>query len=391
MVKLGERLCHHGASTGKHEACELRDGDKSRYGGKGVLNAVRNVNELIAPEIEGINVLNQTEIDEAMIELDGTENKTKLGANAILGVSMAATKAAACNLEIPLYQYLGGIAGNNIPTPMMNILNGGKHADNNINIQEFMIVPISKERICDKIRMCSEVYASLKKILKTNHYVTSVGDEGGFAPNLKNDEEALALLVEAINDAGYEDKFAIALDVAASEMYEKGSYNFWKTNITRNTDEMLEYYSSIVERYPIISIEDGLAEDDFDGWTKLTKMLGDKIHLVGDDLFTTNINRLMHGINKGAANSILIKPNQIGTITETIDTIKYAQKQGYTTIISHRSGETEDSYIADLAVGLNAKYIKAGAPTRAERTAKYNRLIRIEENGSRFENNEKTS
>lgn len=370
----------HGASTGKYEACELRDGDKKRYEGKGVLNAVRNVNDLIAPEIEGINVLNQTEIDEIMIELDGTENKTKLGANAILGVSMAVSKAAACNLEIPLYEYLGGISGRNIPTPMMNILNGGKHADNNVNIQEFMIVPTSKDFVSEKIRKCSEVYSNLRKILKSNTYATSVGDEGGFAPNLKNDEEALDLIMEAINQSGYKDEFAIALDVATSEMYEDKNYNFWKTNIVRNTDEMIEYYSSLIEKYPIISIEDGLADDDIEGWTKLTNTVGDKVQLVGDDLFTTNINRLMIGINNKAANSILIKPNQIGTITETIDTIRYAKSKGYSTIISHRSGETEDSYISDLAVGLNAKYIKAGAPTRSERTAKYNRLIRIEEN-----------
>lgn len=372
-------MYRHGASTGKYEAYELRDGDKSRYGGKGVLNAVRNVNEVIAPEIEGLNVLNQTEIDEVMIELDGTENKTKLGANAILGVSMAVSKAATFNLEIPLYEYLGGIAGKTIPTPMMNILNGGKHADNNINIQEFMIVPTLKTSISEKIRMCSEVYMNLKNILKKNHYATSIGDEGGFAPNLKNDEEALDLLVEAISEAGYENDFAIALDVAASEMYEKNSYNFWKTNVVRSTDEMINYYALLVDKYPIISIEDALADDDIDGWIKLTSALGEKIQLVGDDLFTTNINRLMEGVNKKVANSILIKPNQIGTITETIDTINYAKKHGYTTIISHRSGETEDSYIADLAVGLNAKYIKAGAPTRSERTAKYNRLIRIEE------------
>ena len=379
MVKLEERLSHRGASTGKYEAHELRDGDKKRYGGKGVLNAVRNINDIIAPEIEGLNVLNQTEIDEVMIELDGTENKSKIGANAILGVSMAVSKAAACNLEIPLFEYLGGISGRNIPTPMMNILNGGKHADNNVNIQEFMIVPSTNDFIKEKIRMCSEIYWNLKQILKLNNYATSVGDEGGFAPNLKSDEEALDLLVEAINTSGYKDDFSIALDVAASEMYENGEYNFWKTQTIRTTDEMIEYYSKLVQKYPIISIEDGLSEDDMEGWTKLTKTLGGKIQLVGDDLFTTNVNRLMEGINNKAANSILIKPNQIGTITETIDAIRYAKCHGYNVIVSHRSGETEDTYIADLSVGLNAKYIKAGAPTRSERTAKYNRLIRIEE------------
>ncbi len=347
--------------------------------GKGVLNAVRNVNELIAPEIEGVNVLSQNEIDEIMIELDGTENKNKLGANAILGVSMAVSKAAACNLEIPLYEYLGGISGRNIPTPMMNILNGGKHADNNINIQEFMIVPNTKVAIREKIRMCSEIYYTLKDILKQNNYTTGVGDEGGFAPNLKNDEEALELITEAINKAGYENEFSIALDVAASEMFENGKYNFWKTNNMKSTNEMINYYSELIEKYPIMSIEDGLADDDIEGWSQMTQQIGNKVHLVGDDLFTTNISRLNEGINKKAANYILIKPNQIGTITETIDTIRYAKAHGYGTIISHRSGETEDSYIADLSVGLNARYIKSGAPIRGERTAKYNRLIRIEE------------
>lgn len=380
MVRLVELSYRRGASTGKYEAYELRDGDKKRYNGKGVLNAVRNINDIIAPEIEGINVLNQNEVDDTMIELDGTENKSKLGANALLGVSMAVSKAAACNLEIPLFEYLGGISGRNIPTPMMNILNGGKHADNNVNIQEFMIVPSTNDFVREKIRMSSEVYWNLKNILKNNNYVTSVGDEGGFAPNLKNDEEALDLLVEAINSSGYKNEFSIALDIAASEMYENEEYNFWKTNITKTTDEMIEYYANLIEKYPIISIEDGLSEDDMDGWAKLTKVLGDKVQLVGDDLFTTNINRLMEGINNKAANSILIKPNQIGTITETIDAIRYAKCHGYNVIVSHRSGETEDTYIADLSVGLNAKYIKSGAPTRSERTAKYNRLMRIEEN-----------
>ena len=376
---VGRAIVPSGASTGKYEAHELRDGDKTRYGGKGVLNAVNNVNSLIAQEIEGLNVLNQTEIDETMIDLDGTENKSKLGANAILGVSMAAAKAATCNLQIPLYQHLGGVSGRNIPAPMMNILNGGKHADNNVNIQEFMIVPTGIDYFSERLRMCSEVYWKLKSILKENGYVTSVGDEGGFAPNLKEDEEALKLITEAIKESGYKDNFAIALDVAASEMYEDGEYNFWKTKETKTTEEMIEYYEDLISKYPIISIEDGLSEEDWEGWKKLTKKLGKKIQLVGDDLFTTNVNRLIKGIDSGAANSILIKPNQIGTVTETIDAIRIAKAHGYSTIISHRSGETEDTFIADLAVSLNAKYIKSGAPTRSERVAKYNRLLRIEE------------
>ncbi len=369
----------HGASTGKYEAHELRDGDKNRYGGKGVINAVNNVNTVIAEEIEGLNVLNQTEIDETMIDLDGTENKMKLGANAILGVSMAVAKAAACNLQIPLYQHLGGVSGRNIPAPMMNILNGGKHADNNVNIQEFMIVPVGIDFFSERLQMCSEVYWKLKSILKKNGYATSVGDEGGFAPDLQEDEEAIKLIVEAIQECGYEKNFAIALDVAASEMYEDGEYRFWKTNEVKTTEEMISYYEDLVSKYPIISIEDGLGEEDWEGWKQLTRRLGDKIQLVGDDLFTTNVIRLMQGIENHSANSILIKPNQIGTITETIDAIRIAKSHGYSTIISHRSGETEDTFIADLAVGLNAKYIKSGAPTRSERVAKYNRLLRIEE------------
>lgn len=376
---IGRAIVPSGASTGKFEAHEIRDGDKNRYGGKGVLNAVNNVNSLIAQEIEGLNVLNQVEIDETLIDLDGTENKTKLGANTILGVSIATAKAASCNLQIPLYQHLGGISGRNIPYPMMNILNGGRHADNNINIQEFMIVPTGIDYFSERLRMCTEIYWNLKNILKSNGYATSVGDEGGFAPNLKKDEEALDLIYEAIKESGYKDNFAIALDVAASEMYEDGEYNFWKAQETKTTDEMISYYENLILRYPIISIEDGLDEEDWEGWKKLTKKLGDKIQLVGDDLFTTNVNRLIKGIDMDVANSILIKPNQIGTITETIDAIRIGKSHGYNTVISHRSGETEDTFIADLAVGLNAKYIKAGAPARSERVAKYNRLLRIEE------------
>lgn len=376
---IGRAIVPSGASTGKFEALELRDGDKNRYNGKGVTRAVNNVNNCIAPEIEGINVLEQQEIDELMINLDGTENKSKLGANAILAVSLAAAKAASCNLQIPLYEYLGGVAARKIPTPMMNILNGGRHADNNITIQEFMIVPTINDDFSEKLKMCAEVYSELKNILKARNLVTSVGDEGGFAPNLKDDEEALELLVQAINAAGYKDNFAIALDVAASEMFEEGEYNFWKKNVIKTTDEMIKYYTELVEKYPIISIEDALAEEDWEGWKNLTKQLGGKVQLVGDDLFTTNVKRLIYGIDNGAANSILIKPNQIGTLTETIDTIKYAKQNGYSTIISHRSGETEDTFIADLGVGLETNYIKTGAPNRTERVAKYNRLLRIED------------
>ena len=376
---IGRAIVPSGASTGKFEAVELRDGDKNRYNGKGVTRAVNNVNNCIAPEIEGVNVLEQQEIDELMINLDGTENKSKLGANAILAVSLAVAKAASCNLQIPLYEYIGGFGARRIPIPMMNILNGGRHADNNITIQEFMIVPTLNTEFSEKLRMCVEVYTELKNILKKRKLVTSVGDEGGFAPDLQDDEEALELLVEAINSAGYKEDFAIALDVAASEMFEDGEYNFWKKNVTKTTEEMIKYYEDLLEKYPIISIEDALAEEDWEGWKKLTSNIGSKVQLVGDDLFTTNVKRLIYGIDNNAANSILIKPNQIGTLTETIDAIKYAKKNGYSTIISHRSGETEDSFIADLGVGLETNYIKTGAPNRSERVAKYNRLLRIEE------------
>jgi len=376
---IGRAIVPSGASTGKFEALELRDGDKNRYNGKGVIRAVNNINNCIAPEIEGINVLEQQEIDEVMINLDGTENKSKLGANALLAVSLAVAKAASCNLQIPLYEYLGGISSKKIPTPMMNILNGGRHADNNISIQEFMIVPTVNENFSEKLRMCTEVYTELKRLLKSKNLITSVGDEGGFAPSLSDDEEALELLVEAIKSAGYKDKFSIALDVAASEMFKDGEYNFWKKNSIKTTDEMINYYEQLIEKYPIISIEDALAEEDWEGWIKLTNKIGDKIKLVGDDLFTTNVKRLMYGIDNGAANSILIKPNQIGTLTETIETMKYAKNNGFSTIISHRSGETEDTFIADLGVGLETDFIKSGAPNRSERVAKYNRLLRIEE------------
>lgn len=376
----GRAIVPSGASTGKFEALELRDKDEKRFNGNGVLKAINNVNIDIAEEVIGLNVYEQAKIDEVMIELDGTEDKSKLGANAILGVSMAVANAAANNLDIPLYMYLGGISGRNMPYPMMNILNGGRHADNNINIQEFMIVPQNVDLFSDRIRLCTEVYASLKNILKKRNLLTGVGDEGGFSPNLENDEEALALIVEAIENSGYKENFGIALDVAASEMYDgKELYNFWKTGDDKTTDEMIKYYADLINKYPIISIEDGLAEEDFEGWKKLTKELDDKIMLVGDDLFTTNTKRLEKGITEKMANSILIKPNQIGTVTETINAIRMAKSNGYIPIMSHRSGETEDTFIADFSVALNMKYIKTGAPCRSERVAKYNQLLRIEE------------
>lgn len=377
---IGRAIVPSGASTGKFEAVELRDNDDKRYNGNGVLTAVNNVNIDIAEEIVGLNVFEQANIDEAMIELDGTEDKSRLGANAILGVSMAAADAATKNLGIPLYMYLGGVSGRNMPYPMMNILNGGRHADNNLNIQEFMIVPQNVDLFSERLRMCSEVYSALKNILKKNNLITGVGDEGGFSPNLESDEEALKLIMEAINVAGYKDNFGIALDVAASEMFDGNEiYNFWKTKEDRTADEMIKYYEELINKYPIISIEDGLSEDDWEGWKKLTKEFDENIMLVGDDLFTTNTKRLEKGIKEKVANSILIKPNQIGTVTETINAIKMAKANGYTPIMSHRSGETEDTFIADFAVALNMKYIKTGAPCRSERIAKYNQLLRIEE------------
>ena len=376
-----------GASTGSFEAVELRDGEKNRYMGKGVKKAVENVNKKIAKQIIGMNVYEQQKIDEEMIKLDDTPNKSNLGANAILGVSLAVTKAAANSLGLELYQYIGGINGKELPIPMMNILNGGKHSDNTVNIQEFMIVPKSGKCFKDKMRTASEIYHELKNILKNRNLVTAVGDEGGFAPNLSNDEEALELLVEAIKNAGYTpgQEVGIALDIAATEMYEEaekiekeGSYLFWKTGEIKTSDEMVEYYTELVDKYPIISIEDGLAEEDWYGWEKLTSKLSDKILLVGDDLFVTNPKRLQKGIMKKIANSILIKPNQIGTLSETIEAINLAKRNNYTTIISHRSGETEDTTIADLAVALGCKYIKSGAPCRTDRVCKYNRLLNIE-------------
>jgi len=385
---LGRAAVPSGASTGAFEAVELRDGDKSRYMGKGVLNAVDNVNDLIAPEIEGLNVLDQAQIDKIMIELDGTANKSKLGANAMLGVSMAVARAASEALGLSLYQYIGGVNAKELPVPMMNILNGGKHSDNSVNIQEFMIMPVGAPNFKEAVRMCAEVFHNLKAVLKEKGLATSVGDEGGFAPNLAKDEEALQLIVEAITKAGYKsgEDFKIALDPAATEMYEEakkkgseGSYYFWKTDEMFTTKEMIKYYEDLVSKYPIISLEDALSEDDWDGWKLLTEKLGDKVQIVGDDLFVTNTERLQKGISTKTANSILIKLNQIGTITETLDTIKMANRAGYTTVVSHRSGETEDTTIADLVVAVNAGQIKTGAPSRTDRVCKYNQLMRIEE------------
>ncbi len=384
----GVALVPSGASTGSFEAVELRDGDKDRYMGKGVTKAVENVNKKIAKEIEGMNVYDQIKIDHKLIEIDGTENKGKLGANATLGVSLAVCKAAANSLGMSVYNYIGGSNAKVLPTPMMNILNGGKHADNTVNIQEFMIMPVGAKSFSECLRMSVEIYHTLKKVLKEKGLATGVGDEGGFAPNLSSDEEALKLIVEAIEKAGYkpgEDVF-LALDMAATEMYDaakkegkEGLYYFWKTNETKNVDEMIDYIEDLVNKYPIISVEDGLAEEDWDGWKKLTDRLGSRIQLVGDDLFVTNIKRLQKGIDNKTTNSILIKLNQIGTLTETLDAIELAKKNGYTAVVSHRSGETEDTTLADVAVATNAGQIKTGAPCRTDRVAKYNRLLNIED------------
>ena len=377
----GRAIVPSGASTGEYEAYELRDGDKKRYNGKGVLKAVKNVNDIIADEIIGMNVLDQRAIDTALCELDGTQNLKRLGANAILGVSLACARAAACSLGLPLYKYIGGINAHTLPVPMMNILNGGAHANNNVDIQEFMIMPVGAETFAEGLRQCSEVYFSLKSILQEKGATTSVGDEGGFAPNLDTDEEALALIVSAIENAGYipDEDFKIAIDAAASEWAEEGGYLMPKSKIRKTTDEMINFWEDLCSRYPIFSIEDPLGENDFDGFTKLTQRLGDKIQIVGDDLFVTNPKRLEAGIEKSAANSILIKVNQIGTLTETLDAIELAHKSGYSAVVSHRSGETEDTTIADIAVGVNSGQIKTGAPSRTDRVAKYNRLLRIEE------------
>lgn len=372
-----------GASTGAFEAVELRDNDKSRYLGKGVSVAVSNVNDIIAPEIIGMDALEQVAIDSRLIELDGTHNKGKLGANAILGVSMAVAKAAANTLGLPLYQYLGGINGKVLPVPMMNILNGGQHADNNVDIQEFMVMPVGACCFKEALRMGAEIFHSLKSVLKSKGLNTAVGDEGGFAPNLTSNEEALKTIVEAIEKAGYVPgkDIMLALDVAATELYDKETqmYNLSGEGKSFNRAQMVDYYADLVSKYPIISIEDGMDEEDWIGWANLTERLGKKIQLVGDDLFVTNTERLQKGINEGVANSILIKLNQIGTITETLDAIEMAKIAGYTAVVSHRSGETDDSTIADLVIAVNAGQIKTGAPSRIDRVAKYNQLLRLEE------------
>lgn len=381
----GKAIVPSGASTGAFEALELRDNDDKRFGGKGVLNAVDNVNKRIAKKIEGMNVYEQIRIDEELINMAG-ENKTKLGANATLGVSIAVCKAAAESLGLQLYNYIGGVNAKMMPIPMMNILNGGKHAGNNVNIQEFMIMPTGAGNIKQAIQMGAEVYHALKKILKVNGYGTAVGDEGGFAPDLKNEEEAFKYILEAIKHAGYEPgkDINLAIDVAATEMFDaakkgdKQGYEFWKTGEFKTTDEMIAYLKELTQKYPLISIEDGLAEDDWEGWKKLSDELKDKIMLVGDDIFVTNRTRFEKGIQQGVANTILIKPNQIGTVTETLDCIETAKQNGYKVVVSHRSGETEDTFISDLAVGVNGGYIKSGAPCRTDRVAKYNRLIYIE-------------
>ena len=375
-----------GASTGSFEAVELRDNDEERYMGKGVKKAVENVNRMIAKKITGMNVYDQLKIDQKLVDIDGTDNKEKLGANATLGVSLAVAKAATNSLGMTLYNYIGGVNAKKLPTPMMNILNGGKHSDNNISSQEFMIMPTSGKDFAENLQMGVETYHNLKKVLKSKGYSVAVGDEGGFAPNLQSEEEALDVIVEAIKKAGYipGKDISIALDVASTEMYDeakkvgKNGYLFWKTGTFKTSDEMIEYLEELVQKYPIVSIEDGLAEEDWSSWKKLTQKLGSKIQLVGDDLFVTNTDRLGKGIKNKVANSILIKPNQIGTLTETLDAIEMAQKAGYTTVISHRSGETEDTTIADIAVAVNAGQIKTGAPCRTDRVAKYNRLLNIE-------------
>ena len=384
---VGKASVPSGASTGSFEAVELRDGDKSRYLGKGVEKAVENVNKKISKAIIGMNVYEQRKIDEEMIKLDDTPNKSNLGANSILGVSLAVAKAASNSLGLDLYQYIGGINGKELPIPMMNILNGGKHSDNNISIQEFMIMPIGNITFTERMRRGVEIYHTLKKVLKEKGYSVGVGDEGGFAPNLENEEQALDIIIEAIRKAGYEPgkDIKLALDIASTEMYEeakkinKQGYYFWKTKQYKTQEEMIEYIVELCNKYPIFSIEDGLAEEDWEGWKVLTERLGNKVQLVGDDLFVTNAKRLERGIEKNVANAILIKPNQIGTLTETLYTIQKAKQNGYKTVISHRSGETEDTTIADIAVGVNAGQIKTGAPCRTDRVSKYNRLLYIEE------------
>jgi enolase len=384
----GRAAVPSGASTGAHEAVELRDDDKGRYGGKGVLKAVANVNEEIADELFDAEALDQVAVDEALIELDGTPNKGRLGANAILGVSMATAKAAANSVGLPLYRYLGGFSAVTLPVPMMNILNGGKHADNSVDLQEFMAMPVGADSFAEGLRMGAEVFHALKKVLKGKGYSTAVGDEGGYAPNLKSNQEALDVIVDAISAAGFTpgEDIMIATDPASTELWdeakkkgEAGKYYFWKSDILMTSEEMVEFWADLAEKYPIISLEDAMAEDDWDGWKLLTDRLGGKVQLVGDDLFVTNTDRLEDGIERGVGNSILIKVNQIGTLTETFQAIEMAKRARYTAVVSHRSGETEDTTIADIAVATNAGQIKTGAPSRTDRVAKYNQLLRIEE------------
>lgn len=378
---VGRAIVPSGASTGEYEAAELRDGDRKRYGGKGVLKAVKNVNNIIADEIIGMNVLDQRLVDAVMKEIDGTHNLHKLGANAVLGVSLACAKAAAGSLGLPLYSYIGGVNAHRMPVPMMNILNGGAHANNNVDIQEFMIMAVGAESFSECVRRSAEVYYELKKIIHERGASTAVGDEGGFAPNLNNDEEALKLIVEAIDRAGYspDEDFKIAIDAAASEWVEGDGYRLPKSGVEKTSEELIAYWVDLAGRYPIFSIEDPLGENDYDGFARLTAQIGDRVQIVGDDLFVTNPKRIKAGVERGSANSVLIKVNQIGTLSDTLDAIELAHKNGYTAVISHRSGETEDTTIADIAVAVNAGQIKTGAPSRTDRTAKYNRLIRIEE------------
>ncbi|WBW98816.1 phosphopyruvate hydratase [Oceanirhabdus sp. W0125-5] len=380
---MGRAAVPSGASTGQFEAVELRDGDKEKYNGKGVLQAVDNVNNIIAEELVGLNVFDQVAIDKTMIELDGTKNKGKLGANAMLGVSLAVARAAANYLGLSIYQYVGGVNAKVLPVPMMNIMNGGKHADNNVDLQEFMIMPVGAKSFAEALRMCSEVYFTLKNILKSKGLATGVGDEGGFAPNLNSNEEAIKVILEAVEKSGYKagEEIFIALDPASSEFFneERNMYELTGEGKDLTPAQMVDFYVDLCEKYPIISIEDGMAEEDWDGWKLMTEKLGNKIQIVGDDLFVTNTERLSRGIKTGTANSILIKLNQIGTLTETLNAIEMASRAGYTAVISHRSGETEDTTIADLVVATNAGQIKTGAPARSERVAKYNQLLRIEE------------
>jgi enolase len=380
---FGRAAVPSGASTGEHEAVELRDGDEDRFLGKGVLEAVRNVNEVIAGELEGFNVLDQAEVDRVLIALDGTPNKGRLGANAILGVSLATAYAGADAVGLPLFRYIGGTGARTLPVPQMNILNGGRHADNSVDMQEFMIMPVGAATFSDGLRMGVEIFHNLKKVLASRGYSTAVGDEGGFAPNLGSNEEAIEVILEAIGKAGYHagDDVFIALDPAASEMVQDGRYVFWKSDPDhpKTSDQMVEFWASWVEKYPIISLEDAMGENDWDGWRKLTEAVGSRVQLVGDDIFVTNPEILRRGIETGVANSVLVKLNQIGTLTETLDAIDLAHKHGYTTVISHRSGETEDTTIADLAVAVNSGQIKTGSASRSDRLAKYNQLLRIEE------------